>query len=85
MAPRFLQPENVLIELNGPFQVVDAIARMQEFFDLAHGLTITRNRLQAKEIGKEWSADALVRALSKRAIQCRGRGRPRSNLESAVG
>ena len=39
----FLQAQHLPVELHRPFQIVDAIPRVQEFLDLTHALTIARN------------------------------------------
>jgi hypothetical protein len=43
MAAGFFQAQNVFVEFDRFFEVVDAIARMQKFGSLAHALTIARN------------------------------------------
>src|ERR1051326_169981 len=50
MAAGFLQTKNVLIEFDGLFEIIDPVARVQQFGGLAHALTIARNWMKATRI-----------------------------------
>src|SRR5208282_4990113 len=49
VAADLFQPEHLAVELHRPFEIINAIARMQELLDLTHVLTIPRNRFRATD------------------------------------